>query len=294
MKQKKTFLSYSFDVLNAFIMILFGLLCIYPFYYLLIYAFSDPQLSAGGIGFLPKGFTLDNFKALLGMKEIPQAAFISVARTICASGITLICSSFFAYLMTKREMYFRKFIYRFVILTMYVSGGLIPTYLVYRAYGLRNTFWVYILPGAISAYYIILLKTSIEQIPPALEESALLDGAGLLTCFTKIVLPLSKPILATIAVFAMVAEWNYWFDTHIYISDKNLYPLQYVLYRYLQDAQNLADRIAKNQSAGSLSSITPTSVRMTITAVITIPVLCIYPFMQRYFVKGIMIGAVKG
>ncbi|MEG1752387.1 MAG: carbohydrate ABC transporter permease [Christensenella sp.] len=294
MKNDISIASRLFNVFNVIFMVFFGIICIYPFYYLMIYALSDPQLSAGGIGLLPKGFTFKNFETLFTMKEIPQAAFISVARTICASTITVLCSSFFAYLMTKQEMYCRKFIYRFVILTMYVSGGLIPTYLVYRAYDLRNSFWVYIIPGALSAYYIILLKTSIEQLPASLEESAELEGAGIFTCFAKIVFPLSKPIIATIAVFAIVAEWNYWFDTHIYISDNNLYTLQYVLYRYLQDAQMMAERIARGTITAGASTITPTAVRMTVTAVITLPVMCVYPFMQRYFVKGILIGAVKG
>jgi putative aldouronate transport system permease protein len=193
-------------------------------------------------------------------------------------------------------MYFRKFIYRFVILTMYVGGGLIPTYLVMRYLGLRNNFLVYILPGAVSAYYVILIKTFIEQLPESLEESAKIEGAGTFTCWFKIIMPLSKPILATIVVFAMVGQWNSWFDAMIYMTRDDLKPLQLILYEYLQEAQRLSDRIKEGLESGTAvkMSLTPDTVRMTVTAVITIPILLVYPFMQRYFVKGIMIGAVKG
>jgi ABC-type glycerol-3-phosphate transport system permease component len=230
------------------------------------------------------------------LKEIPGAAMISVGRTLCGSAATLLCSGFFAYLMTQEKMYFRKFIYRFVIVTMYVSGGLIPAYLVMRQLGLRNNFLVYILPNAISAYYVILIKTFIQQLPQSLEESAKIEGAGIFTCWFKVVMPLSKPILATIVVFTMVGQWNSWFDAMIYMTRDNLKPLQLILYEYLQEAQRLADRIKQGMSSGSRvnMALTPDTVRMTVTAVITIPILIIYPFMQRYFVKGIMIGAIKG
>lgn len=287
--------SKVFNLCTVILLTLFGLLCFFPFYYLIIYSISDPSLAATGITFYPKGFSLANFKAVFELKAIPRAALVSVARTGCAATLTVLFSSFFAYLMTKKDVYCRKFIYRFVILTMYVSGGIIPTYMVYRFYGITNTFWVYILPGIISAYYVILTKTFIEQIPDELEEAATIDGAGIFKCYYKIILPLSKPILATIAVFSLVAEWNYWFDTLIYVTNEELYTLQYVLYDYLENAQRLTNQLAARPSAmGSAAAITPMSIRMTITLVVTLPILCVYPFMQRYFVEGIMLGAVKG
>lgn len=269
----------------------FTLLCAYPFYYLIIYTFSDSAKAAAGITIYPKGFTLDNIRMVLTMDTIPRALWMSVIRTVCASGLTLIGSSFFGYLMTKREMYLRTFFYRLCVISMYVAGGLIPTYIVYRIYGMTNTFWVYIVPGIVTPYYVVLIKTYMESIPYELEEAALIDGAGILTVFARIILPLSKPILATIAVFSIVAEWNYWFDTHIYVVNEDLYTLQYVLYNYMQDAQKLTERMSRNASGVSLNT---TTVRMTITFIVTLPILLVYPFMQRYFTKGLMLGAVKG
>ena len=228
---------------------------------------------------------------VLTMDTIPRALGVSVARTVCASVLTLIGSSFFAYLMTKREMYLRTFFYRLCIVSMYVAGGLIPTYIVYRTYGLTNTFWVYILPGVVTPYYVVLIKTYMESIPKELEEAAIIDGAGILTTFARVVVPVSKPILATIAVFSVVAEWNYWFDTHIYIVDEELFTLQYVLYDLMQDAQRISEQLARRMNGPTISTVT---VRMTITFVVTVPILLVYPFMQRYFTKGLMLGAVKG
>lgn len=295
MKKNVSIGSIVFDVINFIVLTVFGFLCFYPFYYMIIYSLSDPIEATKGVTLLPRGFTLKNYWAVIHLEEIPLATVVSIFRTILAAGITVFCSSFLGYLVTKKEMYFRKFIYRYVITTMYVGGGLIPTYLTLRAYGLRNTFFVYIIPGAISAYYVILTKTFFEQIPESLEESAMLEGAGILTCWARIVMPLSKPILSTIAVFSLVAEWNYWFDSHIYITNKKLYTLQYVLYLYNQKAQSIADALNVNPILSEEAmKITPATVRMTITAVVTIPILLVYPFMQRYFVEGMMIGAIKG
>lgn len=288
--------SKLFDVINISIVLLFALLCIYPFYYMLCYSLSNPKLASQGITLWVRGFTLENYSNVMKLKEIPRAALISVARTVIGSGMTLMCSGFFAYLVTQEKMYFRRFIYRFVVVTMYVGGGLIPTYLVMRYLGLRNNFLVYILPGSISAYYVILIRTFIQQLPPSLEESAKIEGAGILLCWFKVIMPLSKPILATIVVFAMVGQWNAWFDAMIYMTRKELKPLQLILYEYLQEAQRLAELIKEGLDSGAEVdfTLTPDAIRMTVTAVITLPILVVYPFMQRYFVKGIMVGAIKG
>ena len=184
--------------------------------------------------------------------------------------------------------------YRILILTMYVSGGLIPTYLVYKAYRLTNSFLVYILPAVVDAYYVILIKTYVEQLPISVEESAMIDGAGTMCIFLKIILPMSLPIVATIAIYASVGQWNSWFDNHIYaISNKKILTLQYMLYRYLQEAESIV-RELKERDPGAAVPITPRGVRMTVTMITVVPVLCIYPFFQRYLIKGLMIGAVKG
>ena len=287
---------FSFvNVIITFILMLFVILCIYPFYYMLIYSLSDPTASTQGIAFLPRDFTFANYRKVLNLPEIPRALMVSVARTVLGTATTLACCGIFAYLVTQQKMYFRKLIYRSVIVTMYVSGGLIPTFLVIMGLGLRNNFLVYILPLAMNAFYVILIKTFIEQLPASLEESAQLEGAGVLTRFFFVIAPLSKPIFATIAIFAAVHQWNSWFDAMIYMSRNDLKPLMLILYEYQQETQRLTNRILEEILIGGGEIVlTPDAVRMTVTAVITIPIVLVYPFMQRHFVKGIMIGAIKG
>ena len=227
---------------------------------------------------------------VLTMDTIPRALGVSVARTVCASVLTLIGSSFFAYLMTKREMYLRTFFYRLCIVSMYVAGGLIPTHRLSHVWFDQHLLGIH--PSRrCHTYYVVLIKTYMESIPKELEEAAIIDGAGILTTFARVVVPVSKPILATIAVFSVVAEWNYWFDTHIYIVDEELFTLQYVLYDLMQDAQRISEQLARRMNGPTISTVT---VRMTITFVVTVPILLVYPFMQRYFTKGLMLGAVKG
>ena len=225
---------------------------------------------------------------------------VSVSRTVIGTVVTVLACAFFSYLLTQKALPARKLIYRFLVITMYFNAGLIPTYLIYaKTYGLQNRFLVYILPYAINAFYIVLIRTFIEQLPESLEESAFMDGAGFSTVFIRIIFPLSQPIVATIAVFSAVQQWNMWFDNYLYTQgNESIRTLQFVLLLFLQEAQNIAQRL-REQGFGStddtnMLALTPTAVRMTITMVITLPILFVYPFLQRYFVKGIMIGAVKG
>jgi ABC-type glycerol-3-phosphate transport system permease component len=204
-------------------------------------------------------------------------------------------TSFFAYLMTKEEMFGRKIIYRFVIITMYLNAGLIPWYMTMKTYGLKDNFLLYVIPGAVSAYYMILIKTYIESLPAALEESARIDGAGYIRVFRSIIFPLSKPIVATVAIYAAVGQWNTWTDNYFLVNKANLQTLQMILYNYLNQSQNIANISAQALTAGTaVVKITSMSIKMCITVIVTVPIICVYPFMQRYFVKGIMMGAVKG
>lgn len=291
----------SGKIVNLFIyafFIAYMIICIYPFYYILIYSLSDPQKVYQGVYLWPKDFTLFNYKSVFALEGIFHSVFVSVMRTVIGTMTTVFCCTFVAYLVTKSELPARKFIYRFIIVTMYLSPGTIPVYLTIKAYGLRNNFLVYILPYALSAYYIILLKTYIEQIPPSLEESAMLDGAGYFTVFRKIIFPLSVSIVATIALFAAVGQWNAWFDNYLYCPDKSLSTLQYVLYKYLNEAaQKASSVVTSNVNAAELANaltVTPEGIRMTMTVVATVPIFMVYPFLQKYFAKGIMLGAVKG
>ena len=228
-----------------------------------------------------------------------NSTMISVARTVLGTLLMLACTCFLGYAFSRREYWHKKFFYRFVIVTMYFSAGMVPHFIKIKNLGLMNSFWVYVLPGAISAYNMILFKTYVESIPESLEESAALDGAGYLIRFARIVMPLCKPILATITVFTAVGQWNAFTDSLYYISNPKLYTLQFRLYQYLSHSEHVAMQM-RNQAGMSAEamealahSMNPTSLRMTITVVVVLPVMCFYPFFQRYFVKGIMIGAVK-
>lgn len=284
-----------FIFVDCFLLLLFFMLCMYPFYYVFIYSLSNPQEAQKGIYLIPVGLTFTNYIQVFQLQGIFSAAMVSFLRTVIGTVITVACSSFFAYLATKQEMYFRKLIYRFIVVTMYFNSGLIPWYLAMKMYHLNNSFLIYVIPSALSAYYVVLLKTFIEQIPASLEESAKLDGAGYLTIFWRVIFPLSAPILATIAVFAAVGQWNSWFDNYILVSSDSLKTLQLVLYDYLNQASSIAQSTDINDKARYINQqLTPQAIRMTITMVVTLPILFVYPFMQKYFVKGIMLGAVKG
>ena len=285
-----------FDILNYLLLSAFTIACIYPFYYVFIYSVSDAKMALShGVFLLPQGFSLDTIKGILKLNDIPNAFFISAMRTLLGTVITILCSSFFAYLVTKKELYFRKSIYRLVIITMYLNAGLIPWYLVMRLYGLKDNFLLYVLPGAVVAFFVILLKTYMEQIPAEMEESAKMDGAGYLTVFFRIIFPLSKPIVATVAVYASVGQWNAWIDNYFLVSDSRLQTMQMVLYNYLNQANRFQNVTNQALSASEVAPvITAQSVKASITVLVVIPILFVYPFLQRYFTKGIMMGAVKG
>lgn len=274
---------------------IFALICLYPFYYLLICTISDTQMvDMGQIMFWPKGIQFHNYIEIFKVQNLGRSAINSIVRTVLGTGITLLATSYMAYFFTKENMWHRKFWYRLVIITMYFSAGMIPAYLNINKLKMTNTFWVYILPGMVSVYNMILVKTSIEALPPELEESALLDGAGYMKRFISIVLPLQKPILATVALFVAVNHWNDFFTTKLYITNSKLYTLQYLLYELLNQVQAAAKQLEYENLAQAGSAITPTGIRLTLTAVVTIPIMVVYPFIQKYYVKGIMVGAVKG
>ena len=298
---KKTTSDIAFNILNYTFFILFTIICVYPFYYILINTISDNTMSANGlIRFLPSGIHLDNYKQILKLGGIGQAALISVLRTVIGTVCTVLASGFLGYMLSQEKMWKRKFCYRFLIATMYFNAGLIPLYLTMKNLHLVNNFLVYIIPAIVQPFNIILVKTYTESIPKSLQEAAEIDGAGFMKIFWKVILPVSKPILATIAIFSAVGQWNSFQDTLIYVTDNKLYSLQYLLYTYINQANSLSTMIKNTTSATSLNmdslmnQQTPTSIRMTVTAVVVIPILLVYPMFQKYFVKGIMVGSIKG
>ena len=288
-----------FNLINYLIFILFTVACIFPFYYLFINTISDNDLVVKGvINFIPRGLHLDNYKSLLNVSDLSNAFLVSVGRTLLGTAFMVAASAFVGYLVTKQEMWGRKFWYRFLIITMYFNAGLIPWFLNMQMLGLTNTFWAYIIPGIVAPYNIILVKTYIESIPAELEESAQIDGATHMVIFRKIIWPLSKPILATIAIFGAVGHWNSFTDSLILMqSAPTLYTLQHRLYIYLNTASNLSalmDSGGQVSDAVLKSALSAKVIKYTISMVTVIPILVVYPFMQRYFEKGIMLGAVKG
>ena len=284
-----------FDIFNYVLIGLMAFLCIYPLYFLLINSISHSADVATGIYLLPKRVTFEAYDEVLGEAGIMNSIWISVARTVIGASVTVFCCSFVSYLLTHKMLPHRKLVYRFVVITMYVNAGFIPFYLTITTLGLRNSFLVYILPYAIAAYYFILIKTYIEGMPRELFESAELDGAGIVRVYTSLVFPLAKPILACIAIFAAVNPWNAWTDDLYFMSGSagaNLHCLQFQLYKKIANL-SVKDTAAA-LSGSNASSTSTTTIRMAMTMITVLPIICVYPFMQRFFVKGIMLGAVKG
>ncbi|MBE5835561.1 MAG: carbohydrate ABC transporter permease [Butyrivibrio sp.] len=291
-----------FEIINHAFFAAFSFICIFPFYYLFINTISDNELVRKGmINFLPRGINIDNYIRMMQVNDLFLSIMVTLARTVIGTLLMVAASAFVGYLVTQKEMWGRSFWYRFLVITMYFNAGIIPWYLNMAMLGLTNKFAAYIIPGIVAPYNIILVKTYIESsIPGELEESAQLDGASPLKIFISIIWPLSKPILATIAIFGAVGQWNSFQDSLILMqSAPKLYTLQHRLYIYLNTTSNLAALM----SSGSSSSINQTIlesalngkvIKYTISMVTIIPILLVYPFMQRYFEKGIMMGAVKG
>lgn len=279
---------------------IFALLCAYPFWYLIVNSVSANDLSAAGdVRVWPQGFHLSNYAQILQLNGLNSATLVSVARTVIGTAATVLASAFLGFMFTQERMWKRALWYRLVVVTMYFNAGLIPVYVTMKTLGLTNSFWVYILPAIVQPFNVILVKTYIESLPRSLQEAAEVDGASTLRIFFSVILPNTTPILATVAIFSAVAQWNSFQDTLIYITDQKLYSLQYMLYMFINQASSLAQAAQNAQGnlgviASAATSQTPTSVRMTVAVIVVLPIIFIYPLFQRYFVKGIMLGAVKG
>ena len=300
MVERRSISDVVFNIINYSFFILFTLICVFPFYYLLINTISDNGLVAKGlINFYPRGLQFKNYYNLRNVNGLGTSFLVTLARTIIGTATSTAVSGFVGYLVTKKEMWHRKIAYRFMIITMYFSAGLIPWFTTMQMLGLTNNFMGYIVPGLVSVYNIIMVKTYIESIPAELEESAQIDGASYFTIFIKIIWPLSKPILATIAIWCAVGHWNSFQDSLVLMSGApKLKTLQERLYIYLTQSSNLAASMGTATTGLSEAQrqemLNTKSIQYTVAMVTAIPILCVYPFMQKYFVKGLMLGAVKG
>ena len=299
-KRKRSLEDYVIDTITCIVYLFFTFICVYPFYYIFINTISANNLSERGkVLFWPIGIHFNNYISVLKSPGLFSALKISVARTVIGTIVTVFIAAFLGYMFTKESMWKRKFWYRFVVATMYFNAGIIPWYITMRNLHLTNNFWGYILPLAVSPFYIVLCKTFVESIPRELQDAAEIDGAGTLKIFFQIITPLIKPILATVAIFTAVNQWNAFQDTLLLVTDKRLYTLQFTLYQYINQASSLKSLANSNASSAQMAaslahSQTSTSIRMTVTIVVVAPIILIYPIFQKFFVKGIMIGAVKG
>ena len=272
---------------------LVGIVTLYPFYYTIVCSFNDGlDLMKGGVYLWPRKFTLGNYKLFLEDGDWRHAFLVSLARTLVGTAMRVGFTSMFSYALSRNNLMFKKG-YRFlVVFTMYFSGGLIPFYVLLRNLGLLNSFWVYVIPGMVDAFFVMTGINFFAAIPESMIEAAKIDGAREIKVLTRVVLPVSKPFLATLALFSAVGQWNSWLDSAYYVRDAKLHTLAYKMMTVIN--QNIAT--ANTEAAGQLSQAntqTSFTVQATAMAVSMLPIMCVYPFLQKYFVKGIMIGAVK-
>ncbi|MRN54328.1 carbohydrate ABC transporter permease [Paenibacillus monticola] len=268
---------------------------LYPFLNVLAISFNDSTDSIkGGITIFPRVFTLKNYETIFAFSGLMTGLKISILRTVIGTILGLISASMLAFTLSRVDFQARKFVSTFLALTMYVSGGLIPFYILIKNLDMMGTFAVYVLPSLVSAFNVFVIRSFIDGLPYALQESAKLDGANDFTIYWRIILPLTKPALATIALFLAVGQWNAWFDTYLYNGSKDsLTTLQYELMKVIQSTTTNADSFRGRNMTQVMAQISPESVKMAITIVVTVPILIVYPFLQRYFVKGMTLGSVK-
>ncbi|QNK59366.1 carbohydrate ABC transporter permease [Paenibacillus sp. PAMC21692] len=283
-----------FDAIMVCLLLILCVVTLYPFYYALIISVSDGlRVQQHNVVLLPQGFTLQNYHAIFLDDRILDATFISLARTVLGTALSLIVIGLCAYSMSKTYFKFKKPLFIFFVIPMYVSGGMLPTFILIHDLHLMNNFLVYILPGCYSTFFMFLMKVFLETIPDNLEESARIDGARELKIMTSVILPLCYPVIATIALFVGVGQWNSWFDALMYVSNQSLHPLQMVLQAILTESQNTADKLLLMGMNSQKVTLTTQTYTMAVLIVTTVPIVFVYPFAQRYFVKGMTLGAVK-
>ena len=300
-KQKKTSITYGlspgekvFGAVNFIILAILGLLMLFPFVNLIAKSFSsNTAITTGQVSFWPVGFQTGTYRYVMRQNQFWNSFKISLIVTVCGTFGALLMSCITAYSLSKRWLYARKFFVLIFVFTMLFSGGMVPSYILMRALNIVNTIWVLIVPALLGVYNMILLKNFIEEIPEAVEESAQLDGAGSIRILFSIVLPMSLPALATIGLFYAVGFWDNYMTGLLYITTPSLRPLQTYLYQLVTDATNISADImtAEDMEAASLNT---EAIRAATIMLACVPIMCVYPFLQKYFVKGMRVGSVKG
>ena len=285
------------QVLIYLIIIALCLIILLPCLNVVALAFNDGADAArGGVWFWPREFTLDNFKEVFKDGSITSAYVVTIARTVIGTFLSLMVTTMAGFALKQEDLPGRKIITMLITFTMLFGGGMIPTYIQYKNLHLLNSFWVYVVPSLVSVTYLLRVRTFFEGIPDSLEESAKLDGCGFFQIYLKIMLPLSKPVIAVVGLYTAVNHWNDWFAGAFYVNDTNLWPVQTVLQQMLTKAMSSQQEVTSiaQALAHNTVSVTSDSLKMAAVVVTTVPILCVYPFVQKYFAQGAMIGAVKG
>lgn len=291
-KRKKSKSDKIFDVFVALVMAVIVITCLYPFYLAVIMSFNEGlDAQRGGIYLWPRMFTLENYKKLFTDGTWGRAFFVTLARTVVGTTMTVFFTLVVAYGLSFKDLVFRKAYYGIFIFAMYFSGGVIPYYILLRSLHLLNTFWVYVVPGCLSLFYIIVATSFFQEIPKELGESARLDGAGEFKIFRSIILPISKPLMATIAIFTSVGHWNAWYESAFFVTNKGLRTLGYLMISVINSSR--ASTVKGDASMQAAANTTTLSIQLAAMVIAVFPILCVYPFFQRYFVTGMTVGAVK-
>lgn len=296
---RRSLFSKAFDYINYIILSMFVIVTVYPFYYCVMLSFNDGKdAQMGGIYFWPRVFTFANYVKVFAEPLILTAARNTVLRTSVGTAAAVFFTAMFAYGVSRPNLHFKKFYMIFGTITMYFGGGLIPYFLLIRSLGLMNNFLVYIIPGMFSIWNAIIFISFFKSLPEALEESAKIDGANEFYIFLRIILPLSTPVLATIALFVGVWQWSSWYDTMLFANSEKLETLPHILMNILNTQSYLDNESAKGGVAAlkalKKKGVTSSAMQLAIMVVTTFPIIAVYPFLQKYFVKGVMIGSIKG
>jgi putative aldouronate transport system permease protein len=289
---KKSGIDKFVDIFNYICLAVITFATLYPFYYILIISLnSGIDATRGGIYFWPRVFTFENYEKILSDQKWIAALLVSVFRTVVGTGLSVFFTSMVAYGLSYKNLVFGKAYYRIVIFAMYFSGGLIPYYILLNTLGLINTVWVYIVPSLLNCFLVLIMISFFKEISPSLRESAYIDGANDLKIFLRIILPVSKPVLATAVLFNAVAQWNAWIDSAYFVSDPKLRTMSYLMMEIINRSQ-VSSRDAQSAFRAS-TNVTTRSIQSAVIIISTLPILFTYPFLQKYFVTGIMLGSVK-
>lgn len=294
MKIKRSRQDIVIDVLIGVVMAAVAFATLYPFYLAMVLSLNEGlDAQSGGIYFWPRRFTLENYTSLFKDDSWLRAFFVTLSRTVIGTFFTVTFTAIVSYGLSHKELIFRKFYFGLFIFAMYFSGGVIPYYLTLKNLHLLNNFAVYIIPGCLSLFYVLVATSFFQDIPGELAESARLDGAGELTIFFRLIVPISMPLLATVAIFTSVGHWNSWYESAFFVQDKSLRTMAYLMMAVINQSSSKNLSGVSAQMAASSSSTTTLSIQLAAMMISVLPILCVYPFFQRYFVTGLTVGAVK-